>query len=497
MTQAIRFDRLSFSYTGNPEHNVLNEVSLSLEPGRVSVITGPSGCGKSTLLYLAAGLYPEHSGVITHGTCTLGDRDITAMPAEERSRAIRMVFQNPELQFCFDLVRQEMIFVMENAGIDPDEMMARMDEALQLVGLGGYADRSIRTLSGGEKQRLNLAAQWMIGTQWLLLDEIFTQIDPPAIHTILPILKRMNREHGVSIVAVDHHLGLWQDLVDDIFVMAQGGTLIATPDDVRAYTPAQWEALGVMTHATRFYPVPPPPDASQTLVEAHNLTIQRGSTTVLTDAHFTIPSGQIIALLGPSGTGKTSLLYALAGFIAHQGELTGPVAPRFKKVSWLRRLWHRIIGVTGLTPESGRARMLFQNPQEQFVTNKVSDELLFTLQRRYPDAPDKQEALARQALKDAKLWTSRRFPPFQLSEGQQRRLAVMTLLLEDAELLLCDEPCYAQDLNNLRVIMGYLVDAARQRGAAVLFTTHDPAIAEHYADQIWSLEGGRLSCRTT
>lgn len=179
MTQAIRFDRLSFSYTGNPEHNVLNEVSLSLEPGRVSVITGPSGCGKSTLLYIAAGLYPEHSGVITHGTCTFGDLDITAMPAEERSRAIRMVFQNPELQFCFDLVRQEMIFVMENAGIDPDEMMARMDEALQLVGLGGYADRSIRTLSGGEKQRLNLAAQWMIGTQWLLLDEIFTQIDPP------------------------------------------------------------------------------------------------------------------------------------------------------------------------------------------------------------------------------------------------------------------------------------------------------------------------------
>ncbi len=220
--------------------------------------------------------------------------------------------------------------------------------------------------------------------------------------------------------------------------------------------------------------------APEPLLTAENLKLSRGGRTLLEGASFTLDSGKIYALTGHSGAGKSSLLLTLAGFLPYEGRLTGPCAPvkrrRFRKKS----------------AGASSSRLLFQNPQDQFVEDTVRDELLFTLKRRFPGDEKKQKAEAVRLLKEHRLWTWRRYAPFQLSEGQQRRLAVLCLLAENGRLLLCDEPFYAQDLRNEAAIMQELQDAASARGAAVLFTTHDPELAKAYADVLMKMEGERL-----
>lgn len=139
----INFRHISFRYFKDDPKTVLEDFSMQVKKDKITVLTGPSGCGKSTLLYLAAGLYPEHSGVLETGEVLIDGKNIQDMDASERSRSVRLVFQNADLQFCFPTVEKEIIFSMEAANILPAEMPARLDEALQAVNLQGFENRSI------------------------------------------------------------------------------------------------------------------------------------------------------------------------------------------------------------------------------------------------------------------------------------------------------------------------------------------------------------------
>lgn len=518
MTAGIEWRNIRFRYLQETERRQFDDFSLTIRPGRTSVLTGPSGCGKSTLLFLAAGLYPEHGGFLEAGSVWVSGRNLAGLDAQEKSRLVRVIFQNADLQFCLNRVDRELIFVMENAGIAPEEMPGRMRRVLKDVGLEGYEERQIASLSGGEKQRLGLASQLVAGAEWLLLDEVLAQVDPEQSRSLVRLIAELQKKQGFSVLAVDHHLEYWQDFADDFYLLSADGTLRAGPERCRCFSPADWAEAGVIAKGSRSFKAAASREAgssgrtdasSQTasslrpaargtsagetaavlsggraaspelLLEADNLTICRGGECVLKQASFTLESGKIYALMGRSGAGKSSLLMALAGFLPYEGSLKGPCAP-LKRKRFRRAL------------RASSSRLLFQNPQDQFVEDTVRDELLFTLKRRFPGDEKKQRDEAVRLLKEHHLWPWRRYAPFQLSEGQQRRLAVLCLLAESGRLLLCDEPFYAQDLRNEAAIMQELEAAASGRGAAVLFTTHDPELAPAYADVLMKLEGGRL-----
>ena len=488
----INFQNINFRYFQTDKRPVFENFSMQVKKNNITVITGPSGCGKSTLLYLAAGLYPEHSGVLEEGQVLVDGQNIQEMDALARSQSIRLVFQNADLQFCFPTVEKEIVFSMETANVPPEEMPARLEKALEAVNLKGFETRLIHTLSGGEKQRLSLACQLVSQAKWLLLDEIFAQVDESQIKAMVEMLVELKNTYHLSYLIVDHHLENWEGIADEYFLLNQQGKLIAGPEKTRHFTPQDWNEAGVIC-SENLYPKranllskkDDTKEDGKAFISVRNLSVRYGKKLVLDSLSFDLEKGKIYALMGASGIGKTTLLKALGGFIPSQGDIVRTDI----KVDHQTRLQKIRARFKKQTKQPFSMRYVFQNPQDQFLTDRVSDEVLLSLKDLYGGDKERQRNKAIELLKENLLWELRRQAPFQLSEGQQRRLAVITLLSEEAELILCDEPTYAQDYKNTLAIMDLLVDAAHKRESTLVFTTHDRNLANHYADHILIMGG--------
>ncbi len=466
---AISFENLQFTYFADRKP-VLAQVSAAFDASEITVLTGPSGCGKSTLLYLAAGIYPQAAGLVQGGRVTVEGVEPASLKPPERCRLVGLMFQNPELQFCMDTVRNELIFCLENIRTDPAEIEARMDEALAFCEIAHLKDRTLLSLSGGERQKVMLACLTALGPKWLLLDEPFANIDDEAARAIAAKLGQLHRERGVGILAVDHRLENWLSVADTIRFL-DGGRLLPETMDARALDRARLEALGILVPGASYGPQLPPARPGEVVLELRNLSLTHQGSAILRNVNAQFRRGCLYAVVGPSGCGKSSLFGALSGVFPYRGEalLEG------RSLKKLRR------------QDLGKIGFVTQNPQDQFVGGTVRREILASL-RRDPNA----EARSEEILRGIRLWRYRDISPYLLSQGQQRRLGVAALMAYDCRCLVCDEPTYAQDRRNTVAIMDGLARQARERNVALIFSTHDPQLARDYADEIYSLKEGTL-----
>ena len=455
---------LTFRYAEG-ETPVFSDISLSVQPGETLLVMGPSGCGKSTLAYCLAGLYPDYAGVL-EGSVEVEGRPIDRMGPQERSRAVSILFQNPDNQFCMDTVLHEVLFALENVDC-PGDLDARAHELLELAGLDGYARSPIHTLSGGTKQKLALVTALATGARTLVLDEPFANLDPLSCRRLAGELERLKRR-GVTLVVVDHKPGWWLPFCSRIIFMERKGNL-----DELAFSPAEaparreaFAARGLFLGSDWLRGVHPPHlagDASAAL-EARDLTVRHGRTPFLSGLSLALPRGSVTSLVGECGSGKSTLLTALAG------------AARF----------------SGSVESAGRVGLVFQNPRFQFLALTVSDEVLITLRASRPGVPDEQLVpVAHGLLEEFGLDARAQASPYELSQGQQRRLALLAMLAADCDVLLLDEPTYAQDERSTRFILELLMKRV-ERGLAVLVATHDVELARAISNQVLLLEDGSL-----
>ena len=470
---SICFDNLQFTYFEDRKP-VLTQIRAEFEASEVTVLTGASGCGKSTLLYLAAGLYPHAAGLVQAGRVTVEGPEPGALPPPERARLVGMMFQNPELQFCMDTVRNELIFTLENLRIDPSEIEERLREALDFCGISHLEHRTLLSLSGGERQKVMLACLTAISPKWLLLDEPFANIDEDSARSIAAGLGRLHRERGTGILAVDHRLDSWLDIADTVRVL-ENGQLLPEKLDARHLDAAQLESLGIIVPGGSYRPQLPPAAPGETVLELRHLSLCHRENQVLRDVNGVFRRGCIYAVVGQSGCGKSSLFGALSGIFSYRGEalLEG------RSLRKLRRA------------DLGKIGFVTQNPQDQFVGGTVRREILTSL-RKDPDAEAKSEEI----LRGIRLWRFRDISPYLLSQGQQRRLGVAALMAYDCRCLVCDEPTYAQDRRSTVAIMDALCRLARERNVALIFSTHDRQLARDYADEILELKEGTLRALT-
>lgn len=466
---SIRFDGLTFSYFEDRKP-VLPALSAEFDPAQVTILTGASGCGKSTLLYLAAGIYPHGAGIVLEGKVTVEGQAPGAMTPPERCKLVGMMFQNPELQFCMDTVKNELVFCLENICTPPEEIEGRIDEALAFCDIGHLKERTLLSLSGGERQKVMLACLTAIGPRWLLLDEPFANIDNQSAREIAAKLGQLHRERGVGILAVDHRLDNWLEVADTVRIMDQG---VLLPDhlDPRHLDQHRLEQLGVIVPGGTYAAQLPPAQPGAVALELKHLSLDYGRTRILKDINAVFRRGCIYAVVGQSGCGKSSLFGALSGICRYQGEalLEGKSLKKLRKA------------------DMGKIGFVTQNPQDQFVSGTVFQEILSSL-RRDPNA----RATGEQILRSISLWRYRDISPYLLSQGQQRRLGVAALMAYPCICLVCDEPTYAQDRKNTMAIMEALCRQAREHGVALIFSTHDPQLAKDYADEIFELKGGAL-----
>lgn len=462
----IHLDGIRFAYEGEEQSVVLDGLTATFPRDRMTLITGPSGSGKSTLLYLVAGIYPSHAGALLHGAVSVEGYDPAKLTPPDRASLVGMVFQNPSLQFCMDTVENELLFCLGNVRVPRERMPEKVQDALGFCDIGHLRHRTLRTLSGGEKQLVALACIVALDPAWLLLDEPFANVDEEAARILVRKVEALH-QRGMGVLVVDHRVDYWNGVVDDVWIL-DGRRGALNPDRMSHDDERRFQRLadGSSKGDIELAPV---------RLELRGVTIRRGERIVLDDVTYAFRAGGIYAISGTSGSGKSSLFDALLGVVPYNGNvlLDGRALHRYRRIS------------------PGTIGFVTQNPHDQFVTNTVYEEIATSLVRGRQSRLDIEQRVE-QVLTPLGLWEYRNVSPFRLSQGQQRRLAVAALLAYDCRVLVCDEPTYAQDDDNARAIMDALVDIVRQRGVTLIFSTHDLHLARGVADIVLTLAEGTI-----
>ena len=466
----MRCENLSFSY-GKEQTDIIHKLSISLQKGEAVVVMGPSGCGKSTLAYCLAGLYPEYAGCLK-GEIYYGDEVLNSLTPELRAKRVSILFQNPDNQFCMDSVEHELLFTLENINCPTSEMENRVTELLKMVGLEGLEKTKLHTLSGGTKQKVALAAAMAAKPEMLILDEPFANIDPDACTEISKKILQLHRLAEFGLLIVDHRLDYWKDIADRVIVLSRSGQIAADfPMKELPKHRGCFEELGLFyesDYSKKILTKKNNEHRGETAISAKNLLVKRDKKTVIESLDIEITKGTITSIVGKNGSGKTTLLWALAGLIKCSGKLG-------------------FFGKVGL---------VFQNPGYQFLTQLVEDEVILSLSAANGKvAPYELKQKANELLEEFDLYKYRNASPYTLSQGQQRRLAVLTMLSGEQDILLLDEPTYAQDARATRFIMDK-ISARVACGLTTVISTHDIELAKAYSDLIVRLDEGRIIYRT-
>ena len=434
---------LTYWYPGAAKP-ALKDVRLAIENG-LTVVAGRSGGGKSTLLRTFNGLVPHfHGGRIAGGAEVMG-LDVIATPTRTMAREVGFVFQDPELQTVYNVVDREVAFGLENAGLPRREIAGRVDEALHAAGVADLAGRSVRTLSGGERQRVALASALAMRPRLVVLDEPTSQLDPAGAEMVLAAATSLVDE-GRSVIISEHRL--------DHLLRRAAGLVLVDGGIVETADPADWRP-----------PAPPArPERSAALGgeawSLRNVSAGFAGQLVLDGVDLSGRSGEIVALSGPNGGGKTTLLRLIAGGLA---PLSGSVSRR-----------------------PGRIAYLPQNPTVLLHRPTVRAEVSFTLDRS--GELEQPETILNQL---GLLSMADRYPR-DLSSGERQRAALAAVLPGTPGLVLLDEPTRGID-SNARGALVSLVARLRDRGASVVLATHDEDLRNALADRVIHVGGGRVA----
>lgn len=443
----------------------LQDVTFSLPRGSLTVVAGPTGSGKSTLLRALAGLIPHQSSGTMAGLVQIYGRNTRTTAPADLAPTVGLIVQSPDDQICTSSVEAEIAFGLENLALPADDIGHRIDETLQRFGLQGFRHTSPHTLSGGLRQRLVLAAVAAMRPQVLVCDEPLSQLDVEAAQAFLVELRRL-RDAGVTIVIAEHRL---EDVLPhtDRLIVLDAGRLAA---DVDARNAAQVSAAlkGARLEISPIDPSPLPRGSNNnvsivTLADV-GFRYPQAPCDVWTNLTATIRHGECIALVGPNGVGKSTLLSLLGGALR----------PTVGRITWQGPA-DRVTGT--LVP---------QQVDLTLFSATVRDELAFGPRRTGCDVATIAERVQFSA---ATFQLEALFdePPQALSRGQRVRTALAAAFATSPSLLLLDEPTTGQDGPTVDLVMAALrrTVGTAQGPDAVLFSTHHLRTALHYADRIW------------
>jgi energy-coupling factor transport system ATP-binding protein len=437
-----KLTHLTYTYPGAAEPG-LRDVCLEIGDG-LTVVAGPSGGGKSTLLRVFNGLVPHFHGGRIAGKAEVAGLDVIATPTRLLARSVGFVFQDPELQTVYNVVDREVAFGLENIGLPSGQMAARVDEALHAAGVEHLIGRSVRTLSGGERQRVALASALAMRPSLVVLDEPTSQLDPDGAAMVLAAVMGVVAQ-GRHAVVSEHRL--------ELLMRDARGLVLVNEGVVEAADPRTWRPRPNSTKRPREAPV------GAVAWSLERVSAGFGGHLVLDGIDLAGRAGEVVALSGPNGGGKTTLLRLIAGALA---PLVGKVERR-----------------------PGRIAYLPQNPTALLHLPTLSDEVRLTLDRA--GERDSSEAILGEL---GLLSVAGRYPR-DLSCGERQRAALAAVLPGLPSLVLLDEPTRGMDGAARDALIG-LVARLRDRGAAVVLATHDADLRSALADRVVQVGDGKV-----
>lgn len=528
---AVRDLRVTYPFAERP---ALTGVSFDVASGECLLVVGSSGSGKSSLALALAGLIPRAVEAELSGSVRVGGREIAKMRAGEAALSVGVVFQDPEAQFSMLTVEDEIAFGLENLSCPRKEMDVRIDKALAAVDLVGWRKKRLDRLSGGMKQRVALACVLAMEPPVIVFDEPTANLDPQATADFFSLLGNLVAQRQHSVLLVEHKLEAAAHLADRVLVLSAGQIVaLAAPQDVFSTQGPRLQEMGVWqpyasevaqrlaetgiqlsphplrisqlaaatcgsaAHRRSTLRVIDAMRVAQTVVESaptsqealrqesealafthvsYDYPTASGAALGVKEVDWQIHQGRFVAVVGPNGAGKSTLSRLALGLLTpSNGEI---------------RLFGRPLPAYSRKEIARCAGLVFQNPEHQFLTDTVWDELALSLRAAgmaEPEDPDRLQAL----LHEFGLAGRAAANPFTLSQGEKRRLSVACMLAADQRLLILDEPTFGQDRINAYRIMDRI--AARHRaGCTVVMITHDMRMVWEFAQEVAVVCAGRL-----
>ncbi|BBG26094.1 ABC transporter ATP-binding protein [Sulfuracidifex tepidarius] len=436
--------------------------SLNVNEGESVLVTGRSGSGKSTLLNSINGVIPNEIEAEEEGEIKVFGLNVKSSTIQEISTKVGTLLQDPDAQIFNYYVIEELAFGAENLNLPKDEIISRIKEVSELVGISHLLNRETLRLSGGEKQRIVLGSILAMNPKALILDEPTSSIDLKGTKEILSNLRRL--KDRVSMIIAEHKINKVIDFVDRIIILDKGKILCdVKKSDIREI---DFDELGIEPLEIRS--LPERRRFNENILEAY-IKVSDGKRLIV-DTKIELKKG-ITALIGNNGSGKSTLLKAIAGILPSNLKFSGYIKVNDREIS-------------KLTVEE-RGEIIAYLPQDvdlMFTKKTVKDEISYPakLRRKY------NEKVINELIRKFNLPEDQ--DPFLLSVGQKRRVAISSLLATGVKVFLLDEPTTGQDWYNRKM----LGEELKSIDASFLVVTHDPLFVYYYADMVYTMDEGKL-----
>lgn len=533
MAPIIEMKDVSFSY-GASSQVALDHVSLSVREGEFVGVIGPAGSGRSTLAAVLSGAIPHHFHGQLYGATYVQGLDTCEATLTDISSVVGSVLQDIDAQMVASVVEDEMLFGMENFGVPHDQIEQRLVQTLETVGIADLRHREIATLSGGQKQKVAIAAILAMDPRVLVLDEPTAALDPAATQLVYDTLRRINRERGVTVVVMEQKVAMLSEYCDRVMVMDAGKIVFSgAPHEVFAHG-EELRRIGCDSpRVTRIYnrlvadgvvstgsPCLNVSEAEQLIARAlgGRETAAAGSAKAAVVSEAALPAssphapaprpkaegakpavsfedvcfsypgggasvqnlelavypGELVGVVGQNGAGKTTLTKLLNGLLKPSSG---------------------VVTVAGLdTREAPVSRIaahvstLFQNPDRQICRETVLDEVAFGL---VLTGTPQEEARERAQRVIERFGLPAEEAPFSLSRGQRQKIALASVVVMEPEVIVLDEPTSGLDYRECMTVMETVSEMA-ERGSAVIMVCHDMEVVSDFAERLVVMAQGRI-----
>lgn len=464
----IEWKDISFTYPGQ-ESDGLQYVNLTVSPGECVLFCGRSGCGKTTMLRMVNGLIPNFFLGEGEGAAYLDGQDCSETPMYRLAERVGSVFQNPRTQFFNVDTDSEIAFGMENQALPPAELVRRVEQTAQELHIESLRGRSIFALSGGEKQKIAFASVYAMNPDVYLLDEPSSNLDMNSIRALREHLKLIKAQ-GKTILIAEHRLYYLMELVDRIVYLERGELKeIYTPKEFDSFSGERREAMGLRAVDLRRLRIQKhTKDPQKPVLELKNVTLNYRKEAVLENICMQAARGEIIAVVGHNGAGKTTFSRALCGL--HKG-CKG-------EFFWEGQPFHA-------KARRKQSYLVMQDVGYELFAESVEKECVFGIKN--PDM-----ALADRTLGELGLSDFREKHPNTLSGGQKQRLAVAVSMVCGKDILVFDEPTSGFDYDSMAQVAA-LMERLAEKGGIVFVVTHDYELVCRVCTRVLQFGEGEIS----
>lgn len=477
----ITFDDVSFRYANN-EVLRLSHASFELEEGELCLVVGPTGSGKSTLLGCINNLVPRFTGGVRTGRIVIDGRDTTMLQPRELATTVGYVGQDPLAGFVTDVVEEELAYSMEQLGFPPAEMRRRVEETLDLLGIADLRARPLRTLSGGQQQRVAIGSVIASSPQVLVLDEPTSALDPIAAEEVLATISRLVRDLGTTVVIAEHRMERVIEFADSVLLVGdevsvgETRTMLRTspikPPLVELGVELGWSPLpltiregrrAASAERQRWRDQPPalpaPLPRTDVALRAQGIIVRYPEKLAVSGVDLTLHKGEVTALMGRNGCGKSSLMWAIQG----AGRRDGGTVELADRIALVPQTPADLLYLTSVEAECS---MSDRNAELEAGTT------LALLRRLVPTIDPSAH-------------------PRDLSEGQKLAVVLAVELAGDPPVVLLDEPTRGLDYAAKAELSRIIADLAAA-GRSVLIATHDVELVAETCQRVVVMAEGEI-----